>query len=135
MGPVALAGLIALVGLGYVASDPQAYPEPVYLGAAACAGVLILALLQRPDTALARALSWRPLVYVGTISYGLYLCHGPIIVLTYEYVPGHPALLDGLIAVPLSFLLAAVSWQLVESRILRRAPAPVRSAPSFAPVT
>ncbi len=135
ISPLALAGLITLVGLGYLANDSQAYPEPVYLGAAACASVLIVGLLRRPDTALARALSWRPLVYVGTISYCLYLCHGPIIVLTYEYVPGRSAVLDAAIAVPMSFAVAAASWHFVESRVLGRSAAPVHKTQAIMPVS
>jgi peptidoglycan/LPS O-acetylase OafA/YrhL len=135
ISPLALAGLIGLVGLGYVARDARIYPEPVYLGAAACAGVLILGLLRSPDTSLARALSWRPLVYVGTISYCLYLCHGPIIMLAYEYVPGRSALLDAAIAVPVSFAVAVASWRLLESRVLGRSRAPLRGTRPRVPVS
>lgn len=135
ISPLALGGLLALVGLGYAASDAQAYAEPVYLGAAVCAAVLILGLLRAPHTALARALSWRPLVYVGTISYCLYLCHGPIIVLTYEYLPGRSALLDAAVAVPVSFAVAAASWHFLESRILGRSRSPRGRGRSMVPVS
>jgi peptidoglycan/LPS O-acetylase OafA/YrhL len=44
------------------------------LGALAVAG-LIVAIFTRPDSVLARALSWQPLVELGKVSYGMYLFH------------------------------------------------------------
>lgn len=38
-------------------------------------GGVILALFFRPESAVARILSWRPLTFVGEISYGIYLFH------------------------------------------------------------
>jgi len=37
--------------------------------------ILIVALLARPSSTVARALSWRPLVSLGKVSYGVYLFH------------------------------------------------------------
>jgi len=37
--------------------------------------ILIIALLARPSSIVARALSWRPLVSLGKVSYGVYLFH------------------------------------------------------------
>jgi peptidoglycan/LPS O-acetylase OafA/YrhL len=39
---------------------------------------LFLGLVQAPRTGVAKVLSWRPLVYIGTISYSLYLWHWPV---------------------------------------------------------
>lgn len=63
-----------------------------------------------------------PLVYLGTISYGLYLYHHPIIFMSdilgsyLRLTPG-PAL--GAIECVLSLVLAVASWHLIERPILR----------------
>jgi len=41
---------------------------------------VLVVVSTQPDVALARALSWRPLVAIGIISYGVYLYHWPIFV-------------------------------------------------------
>jgi peptidoglycan/LPS O-acetylase OafA/YrhL len=46
-----------------------------------------LVLTSRDDkSALQRALSWRPLVFVGGFSYSLYLIHAPLLQLLWQYV-------------------------------------------------
>lgn len=68
----------------------------------------------REGMAAARLLAVRPLVFVGKISYSLYLVHWPLIVLV-EY--RQDARLDGLQAaavIAASFALAWASWRFVE---------------------
>jgi peptidoglycan/LPS O-acetylase OafA/YrhL len=63
-----------------------------------------------------------PLVYLGTISYGIYLYHYPIINISAR-VSGTPGEAPGLavcaIDCALTLLVAAASWQLVERPVLR----------------
>lgn len=69
-----------------------------------------------------RFLSTRPLVYLGRISYGLYLYHFVFLMLTNEalYVRGlADKLWMKLPAVALSFVVAALSWKYIERPILR----------------
>jgi peptidoglycan/LPS O-acetylase OafA/YrhL len=74
-----LAGWVALAVIGWCYANPafaiggdalNLYGLPLCELAAA---VLILGVVSRPDSLLARALSLRPLVHLGVISYGLYL--------------------------------------------------------------
>jgi peptidoglycan/LPS O-acetylase OafA/YrhL len=96
---------------------------------AVCAAAVIAAA--RIDGPFARALSWRPLVGLGVISYGVYLFHWPIFLwLSPERT--------GLMAVPLLALrlavtltLAILSFRFLEQPILAgarlgRPPAPAR---------
>jgi len=100
------------------------------LVAALCAAVLVLQALDRTSP-VARALSVAPMVFLGRISYGLYLWHLPILAafgvlgagLTFVAVP----------AVALSIAAATASYYLVELPFLRRKRRPVEREESAAP--
>ena len=61
-------------------------------------------------------LGWRPLRWVGVRSYGIYLWHFPIIVLT---TPGlaHGRSVRAVLQVAATFVVAALSWRYVEEPI------------------
>ena len=50
----------------------------VYTVLAAAAASIIAAVLAAPDGALARGLGWRPLAWIGIVSYSLYVWHFPL---------------------------------------------------------
>ena len=69
-----------------------------------------------------RSLQWRPVVYIGTISYGLYLFHGFMPYVLGRYVPGFiemswPA--RSLLLTASTFVVSALSWRIVEAPFLR----------------
>jgi len=68
-----------------------------------------------------RVLGWRPLVFVGLISYSLYLWHRPLFVLVayYNIEPLGPASIVILLGV--LGLLAAAGWRFIEQPIRKRA--------------
>ena len=92
----------------------------IYLGCAALAVPLIVALLSATDGLIARALRFRPLAYLGRISYSLYLFNLMVHNLATHYLPGRSTLFYAVITFAVSVPAAAVSWHLLESRILRR---------------
>ena len=96
--------------------DPWLY-EGGLLGIAVCAALLI-AIVAHPATRLSRALGSAPLRWIGVRSYGIYLWHWPIMLLTRPGVdvPWHgPVLILSQIAV--TFALAALSYRYVEQPI------------------
>jgi peptidoglycan/LPS O-acetylase OafA/YrhL len=97
---------------GSVAEPFQAYQALTL--AALSAGVLIVYLVMVGSSALTRVLEWRPLVYVGRISYGLYLWH-----VTINLIIGMTAPDRWLVATGLAVMAAALSRRLVEAPLLR----------------
>jgi len=88
-----------------------------------CFAGVLSQVLSHSDSLLVRSLRWRPLVYIGTCSYGLYLLHGPagwlgrsIVTRIVSIAPNGTANL--LISLVFSFGAAAMSWELFESRVL-----------------
>jgi len=90
----------------------------------ACALLLLAPLtLGRPGR-LAASLSWRPIRYLGEISYGVYLWHLPLLLaiqhrLGYRTFDGHFWTLLAL-TVASSVVVASLSWRLIERPLMRR---------------
>ena len=80
-----------------------------------CAGLVVAAL--DSDSRFARVLSFRPVVFLGRISYALYLWH--VLVLVALGTTRSPELLD-VLALVLTFACAVGSYYLVELPFLRR---------------
>lgn len=116
-GWAAATAFAALVALGFV--DPEG-DAMITLGIAAsilCAAVVILHLVTATSP-LARVLAWRPLVYLGLVSYGLYLWHLPVYKLLYYQFDGWSFLAVATLAITVSLALAAASYHLVERPFL-----------------
>jgi peptidoglycan/LPS O-acetylase OafA/YrhL len=79
-----------------------------------------------------RWLAWRPIAWMGTITYGVYLWHIPVIV----FLRGHGLLpggaLSALVALPIGIALGAASWYLLEQPLMKRAARLRRQAPATA---
>ena len=122
VSPVALVALGALwATAGTSAGLPRSWMfEGAFLGCAVLAGLVIADVRQLDQGPLARVLSTPPLRWIGTISYGLYLWHWPVIVyLNHPRTGLDGAGLDGA-RIGLTFALATASYYLVE-RPIRRA--------------
>ena len=98
-----------------------------------CAGVVIVAVLDE-RCSLRRWLSRRPLVYLGRLSYSLYLWHLPIFTalgVALVGANGAAGAPRAAAAVAASLVAAALSYHFVETPFLRRKRQ--RQSPDFAP--
>ncbi len=109
---MAVAGA-AMVGWSVVFySDLTVFPG---LAAVVPCGGAALLIAAGPATPVARALAWRPVVFVGLISYSLYLWHWPLLVLARQMLvtPDLPAEATTVV-LGLALGLAVLSWWFVE---------------------
>ena len=115
---LAAAAGIALIGLAVLALSP-ATPFPGIGALAPCVGAgLIIAAGRSGPSLVSRVLSFKPVAFIGLISYSLYLWHWPIIVFQgMESSPwsGISVRMAKLIVVLVSFAAATLSWKYVES--------------------
>lgn len=85
-----------------------------------------------PDSTLSRVLGRKSMVWLGLVSYSLYLWHLPLLVLTHE-VFGMSALASALAAIPAALLLAELTRRYVESPMARVKERWVRSGTALEP--
>ncbi|HWE68546.1 MAG TPA: acyltransferase [Acidimicrobiales bacterium] len=106
----------------------------ITLGVYACAA-LIIALVAKPDSWLSAILSWRPLVWVGKRSYGIYLWHFAMIELvgTWNLPQRHVHFVRFVLEVALTFAIATVSYRFIELPFLNRKTRYSRVSPDISP--
>jgi peptidoglycan/LPS O-acetylase OafA/YrhL len=86
------------------------------IASVATAAIIVAA---SPGSATARLLAWGPAVYVGRISYGLYLYSFPIFLLGERWKVHAPFHLYGVGLIALIIIVAAASYEFVERPFLR----------------
>jgi peptidoglycan/LPS O-acetylase OafA/YrhL/lysophospholipase L1-like esterase len=114
-----VAGLAGLAVIGVMIWRVSEYSPFAYRGGLVLlsfATVAAVAASVYPGTLVGKALGWGPLRWIGVRSYGIYLWHFPVIVLTTK--PNtKPTPVEALLQIAASVLLAAISWQLVEEPV------------------
>lgn len=78
-----------------------------------------------------RALGFAPLVWIGLISYSLYLWHWPMLVLPQLVLARDLGALEIAFAIGLSVLAAALSWRFVEQPFRRRSVSDAKTRNAF----
>ena len=129
LAPLALAGIFAVINTVTWYSPWMGWIGYVLVGGAAL--LVIADLVAGRHSLLARPLAWGPMVFIGKISYGLYLVHLPVYYMVEKLIPEAPLLIRLGCKVPVSIALAAASYYLVERRCLRlkerfESPAPAK---------
>ena len=133
LGARAVREACATIGLLLIAWSVFTYsPSTPFPGIAALAPCLGAALLIQAGTdgptLVSRALAWRPMVFIGLISYPLYLWHWPILVFARELLGEELRHREIAVCVLLSLALATASWLVLEKPIRRRTVLPSRRA-------
>jgi peptidoglycan/LPS O-acetylase OafA/YrhL len=130
---IAVAGFAAIAAAALIPGDKALYHPLNALGAALGASAILYAA-EGGDTFVSTALATRLPVFIGTISYSLYLWHWPLLVfaklaLGRELAPSETAAI-----LILAFLASVASWKYVEQPARRRPQvfSPPRKAVRFA---
>lgn len=115
---VAVTKLLSTIGLGLIAFSvfyfDKSFPMPSVFSLVPTIGAGLVILFHNKNTLCYRLLSYRPVVYIGGISYSLYLIHQPLFsILKYRYAEQLPMLVWPAIIV--TFILAHLSWKYVET--------------------
>jgi len=108
------AGLAMILASVFLLNGRTPFPGVAALLPCAGAALVIAAGEGRP-TFTGRLLALPPLVWVGLISYSLYLWHWPILVFARLFGYGTLSTAASLLCVALIFLVSWISWRFVES--------------------
>ncbi len=116
---VGVAGLVVIGLLVWRTNQYSAFPYRGGMVLLSFATGLVVLAVVHPGSWLGRVLGIRPLRWLGVRSYGIYLWHFPIIVLTARAVAGRFDLPRASLEVLATVVLAALSWRFIEEPILR----------------
>jgi peptidoglycan/LPS O-acetylase OafA/YrhL len=114
------AALLSIVVVVFAYDERDAFPGWLAGAPVLATAALIYCGAVAPRAWPARLLALRPLVFIGKISYSLYLWHWPVIVFTRYADLAPDSLLTKLVCVLISVVLATLSWALVEQPVRRR---------------
>ena len=127
------AALLGLAGIAYAVfhySERTHFPGFTTLPPVVGAALIVWAGIGG-SSAVGRALSTPPAVFVGLISYSLYLWHWPLLVYATYYTLRPLTPWEASAVLVVSAALATVSWRYVE-RPFRGSRSPIRTRPLFA---
>jgi len=118
----------APVGLACMAfavwSEPFDFPG---IGAVVPVLGALLVLYAIHSDAKVRILEWKPVRYIGLISYSFYLWHWPLLAIAKAWSFDAPTLTTNLALCALAFVLASLSYHFVETPFRRTNPPKVRA--------
>jgi peptidoglycan/LPS O-acetylase OafA/YrhL len=137
----ALRDLLSLVGLAGIFLPVFFYgeqtPFPGLTALPPCLGTAVLIWANTTSSSrdsqrgwTAKALSWSPMVFIGLISYSLYLWHWPVICFSSYWAVSEFTATEKWGIILASFLFAAASWKFVETPFRKKG----NSMPAKAPI-
>jgi peptidoglycan/LPS O-acetylase OafA/YrhL len=118
---VGAVGLVAILGVGFLAdSQFAALPLGLYTVMAGAAALCMAAVVADPGSPLARLLSMRWLMFLGTTSYSIYLWHQGLFLLFELHTPSWPDPVRTVVAVSVALAVGYVSHHQIERRFMQR---------------
>jgi peptidoglycan/LPS O-acetylase OafA/YrhL len=135
LGPL-LRNVLVLIGVALIAGSVALInadmPFPGLLAVPPCLGAFLIILAGRDGETLAgHVLSWRPIAFIGIISYSLYLWHWPLTVFQKNYallISGGSDRTQKLVIIAWSLALATLTWRFVEQPFREGSWRPARPA-------
>jgi peptidoglycan/LPS O-acetylase OafA/YrhL len=118
-------GLLGIAASYFLFDRDTVFPGAAALLPCLSAALVIWANIAAP-TFVGRALSSRPLIGVGLISYGLYLYHWPFLAFSRYFLDHDLTALETIVALSLAVVLALLSYRLIEMPIRTGAVLPRR---------
>ncbi|MBC2128437.1 acyltransferase family protein [Listeria marthii] len=116
-----IAGTISVLGFILFTAFVSEYQPLLYRGGlllVAILGVIMIATISHPASYLSKIFSFKPLRWIGTRSYGIYLWHYPIITLTTPVVElTQPNIWRAILQVAATFIIAELSFRFIETPI------------------
>lgn len=117
--------ILAILGIGLIVVPMALYTEATpFPGLAAlppCLGAfLIIYAGEHKATMVGRALSFRPILFVGLVSYSFYLWHWPLLVLPRIALSRELTTAEAIMAIAAAFILAVLSTKYIEARFRGR---------------
>jgi peptidoglycan/LPS O-acetylase OafA/YrhL len=119
---LAVLGITLIVWSAVTYSRETPFPGASALVPCLGAAMVIQSGIGGTPPAFAKLLSLRPVVFIGLISYSLYLWHWPILVFAEYYLESELGWQKNLAAFLLMILLSAASWRYVEKPFRGRRP-------------
>ncbi|ARM32374.1 acyltransferase [Legionella longbeachae] len=108
--------IAALISIFYIAMNADihiGFPNGYAVFLCCATSILIISGTSYPQTFLNRFLSLKPIVFIGLLSYSLYIWHWPIfVIIRYLKIEETPLVL--ICAFTLTFIIAYFSWRFIE---------------------
>ena len=117
LAPLAFVGLIAVIHVVTWYSPWMGWIG--YVLVAGAAAVVVADLVGGSHSLLAGPLATRPMIFIGKISYGLYLLHLPVYYIVEDLIPDASLSVRLAVKIPVSLALAWASFHFLEKRCLK----------------